>query len=360
VISLLNGPVYLPPHVQDALAEPACDIRRPRFRAAYAECRRQVASLLGARGYATVLAAGSGTFGVELVVRSCVRPGDGVVALVMGTFSLRLAEIGALTGARVHREWAAAGDIVPLERVGELLARHRPRFLLAAHVEPSTGTQLDLEALAALCRRHGVIPIIDGVCSAFAVEVDCARDGIGAYVTASQKGLALPPGMAVAVVSPALAARAGATPETATGMYGHLLRWTGGEPSFTPPVLHVLALERSLDHIARETMPRRALRHRRAAERVAGWASAHGLRPVPVSRAVAATTLSALYYPPGLDDDWLFRLRDERGVELAPGNDARLPGRYFRIGHLGDLPDDHLELGLRALAEALSHAEVRA
>jgi alanine-glyoxylate transaminase/serine-glyoxylate transaminase/serine-pyruvate transaminase len=278
----------------------------------------------------------------------------------MGTFSLRLAEIAALAGARVHREWAALGDVVGLERVEELLAAERPSFLLAAHVEPSTGTQLDLAALAALCRRHGVVPIVDGVCSAFAVEVDCARDGIGAYVTASQKGLALPPGMAVAVVSPALVARAAATPETVTGMYGHLLRWTREEPSFTPPVQHVFALERSLDHIARETMATRALRHRGAAERVAGWASAHGLRPVPVSRKVAATTLSAVYYPEGFGDDWLFRLRDERGIELAPSNDARLAGRYFRIGHLGDVPDAHLDRGLEVLSEALTHAEAHA
>ena len=135
-------------------------------------------------------------------------------------------------------------------------------------------------------------------------------------------------------------------------------RWTAADPSFTPPILHVFALHRSLEHIARETMPCRTDRHRRWSERVSAWAQAGGLRPVPVSSQVRAWTLSAFYYPDGLGDAWLAWLRDERGVELAPSNDPRLRGRYFRIGHLGDLPDDHLERGLAILTEALHGVRV--
>jgi alanine-glyoxylate transaminase/serine-glyoxylate transaminase/serine-pyruvate transaminase len=360
VITLLNGPVYVPPHVREGFAEPVCDVRHPRFRTAYAECREGVTALLGAEGYETVLAAGSGTFGVEVVLRSCLRATDEVLVLHMGTFGERLAQIAEGTGARVHRESAPLGGVVAVSRVEERLDAVKARFLLVTHVEPSTGTQVDLAAMAAICRRRDVIPIVDGVCAGFALDVQCARDGIGAYVTASQKGLALPPGLAVAVVSPALLERARGVPETKTGMYGHVLRWTGPEPSFTPPMSHVFALRRSLEHIAAETMPLREARHRRSSARVAAWALANGLRPVPLSAEVRAQTVSALYYPEGLDDAWLVRLRDERGVELAPSNEARLAGRYFRVGHLGDLPDDHLDRGLAVVAEALEDARMHA
>lgn len=359
MITLLNGPVYLPPHVREALAEPICDLRHPRFLDAYTFCRRQAAALLGAPGYGTVLAAGSGTLGVEIVLRSCLRASESVLALVGGTFGARLADIAEGTGARVHRERAALGDVVPLERVEECLADKRPSFLLATHVEPSMGTQIDLATLAALCRRYGALPVIDGICAGFALDVDCARDGIAAYVTASQKGLALPPGMTVAVVSPEMIDRARDVPESTTGLYGHLLRWTAPEISFTPPILHIFALQRSLEHIAEETMARRSARHQRASERVRSWAQENRLQAVPLSPAVSAWTLSALYYPQGLGDAWLRWLRDERGVELAPSNDPRLAGRYFRIGHLGDVPDDHLERGLATVAMALHETGVR-
>lgn len=358
LVSLLNGPVYLPSHVREALGRQICDLRNPRFRDAAAFCRRETAALWNAEGYAVVLASGSGTFGVELVLRSCLGPADQAVALVTGTFSRRLADMAALTGARVHALEAEWGDVVPLDHVARALKETRPAFLLAAHVEPSTATQVDLPALADLCRAHGATLIVDGVCAGFALEVDCLRDNIGAYITASQKGLALPPGMAVAAVSPALLERAKAAPESRTGLYGHILRWTAESPSFTPPILHIFAMEESLRHIRRETMPRRAQRHLAQARRVRAWGAAHGLTPVPVRDSVAAWTLSAFHYPPGLDDRWLISLRDEQGLELAPSNDPRRPGAYFRIGHLGDLPETHLTQGLGILDEALSKARI--
>jgi alanine-glyoxylate transaminase/serine-glyoxylate transaminase/serine-pyruvate transaminase len=354
MISLLNGPVYIPPHVKAALAEPICDLRNPRFLEAYDFSRERVAHLLGADNYGTVLASGSGTFGVELVLRSCLGASDRVLALLMGTFSQRMAEIAELTGAQVRQEWAPIGDVVSLERVEELFKEETPRYLLVAHVEPSTGTQVDLVALAALCHRYAVTPIVDGVCAGFAISVDSRRDHLGAYITASQKGLALPPGMTVAVVSPELMAVAQKTPLSNTGLYGHLRSWGTPKPLFTPPILHIFALAESLRHIERETVAVRTERHRRMAEQVRAWGRRHHLKMVPVRPEVAALTLSAFYYPEGLDDAWLYALRDQEGLELAPSNDLRLAGRYFRIGHLGDLPAEHLDQGLAILDRSLA------
>lgn len=353
MITLLNGPVYLPPHVREALNTPMCDLRNPRFIQAYDESRKAIATLLGAEGYGTVLASGSGTFGVELVLRSLLGPRDCVLALILGTFSERMAEMAELTGAVVHRQGAAAGDVVSIDDIENVFAKIKPHYLLTAHVEPSTATQIDLKAVAEACYRHHVIPIVDGVCAGFALDVHCRDSAIGAYITASQKGLALPPGMAVAVVSPPLIERAKAVPRHRTGLYGHLLSWLGEKPAFTPPLLHVFALAKSLEHISHETMPLRAARHRRMADRVRAWGRRHSLRSVPLRDDVSADTLSAFYYPQGLDDLWLRRLRDEAGLELAPSNDPRLTGAYFRIGHLGDIPEEYLLQGLAILDEAL-------
>ena len=129
MITLLNGPVYIPSHIRQALVEPICDLRNPRFLTAYAYCREKVPQLLGAEGYAAVLATGSGTFGVELVLRSCLRPSDRVLALMMGTFSERMAEMAELTGAHVQRLSAPLGNRVSLEKVEELLKEVHPSFL---------------------------------------------------------------------------------------------------------------------------------------------------------------------------------------------------------------------------------------
>lgn len=350
-LSLLNGPVWLPPHVRDAMAGPMCDVRHPRFRASYDACRAGVQELLDAKDYGVVLAAGSGTFGVELVLRSVLPDGAPVLAVVAGAYGERMARVAELAGARVTRVTAPLGQVPSEAALDEALTRARHDYVLLVHVEPSTGTQLDLPGLAAVCRRHGAAPIVDAICSAFALETACAALGLGAVVTASQKGLSLPPGLAVCAVSPELVARAAAVPPERTGMYGRLENWLG-PMQFTPPVAHVFALEASLAHIRAETLAARATRHARAAQRVRAWAEAHAITPVAAAPA-AAHTLTALYYPPGRDDAWLRDLRDRHGLELAPANDPRLTGQGFRVGHLGDLPSDHLDRGLALLTEVL-------
>lgn len=98
MITLLNGPVYVPDHVRDAINQPVCDLRHPRFQEAYAFCRSKTLELLHAQDYSAVLASGSGSFGLELVIRSCVRGGDTVLALMTGTYGARLAEMAKTSG----------------------------------------------------------------------------------------------------------------------------------------------------------------------------------------------------------------------------------------------------------------------
>jgi len=100
-------------------------------------------------------------------------------------------------------------------------------------------------------------------------------------------------------------------------------------------------------------MAGRDARHRSMARQVRDWGRRAGLRLVPHDESSAASTLTAFYYPEGRDDAWLRWLRDVKGLELAPSNDARLAGRYFRVGHLGDIPQDYLDRGLAILEEAL-------
>ena len=361
MITLLNGPVYIPSHVREALGQPVCDLRHPRFQSAYAFCRETAAGLLGARDYGVVLAAGSGSFGLELAISSCITPEDSVLALSVGTYGSRLADVIARTGAHMRREEMAPGADVDWPRVEALRRQERPTYVAVTHVEPSTATEIDLRRLGILCRAVDASIIVDGICAGFALDVDCVRDRIAMYITASQKGLALPPGMAVIVASPEAVKRAMAHPEAMSGAYGQFASWLQTAPRFTPPMWHIFGMEASLRYIAQETMPAREARHRAMAAAVAAWGRRRGLRTVAPVTAPAAT-LTAFYYPDGLGDAWLRRLRDERGLELAPSNDPRLAGRYFRIGHLGDVPMDHLTRGLVILDDAFSEraAEVQA
>jgi alanine-glyoxylate transaminase/serine-glyoxylate transaminase/serine-pyruvate transaminase len=58
------------------------------------------------------------------------------------------------------------------------------------------------------------------------------------------------------------------------------------------------------------------------------------LRMLPNREELAAHTLSAVYYPEGVDPAFVGRARDQ-GVVLAGGLHPDAKTKYFRVGHMG-------------------------
>ena len=193
-----------------------------------------------------------------------------------------------------------------------------------------------------------MIAVFDGVCAAGGERFDMAAWDADVYLTASQKALGLPPGLALMVVSPrALAARA-ARSGTPPPMY---LDWEAWRPVMrayeerraayfsTPPTNLVLALAAGLAEIESEGTAARIARHARAAAALRAAWQALGLRLLPAREDLAADTLSALLLPaaPGnaADAPSVVGRIAEHGVTVATGLLPELRSRYFRVGHMG-------------------------
>jgi alanine-glyoxylate transaminase/serine-glyoxylate transaminase/serine-pyruvate transaminase len=81
-------------------------------------------------------------------------------------------------------------------------------------------------------------------------------------------------------------------------------------------------------------MEARFAAHARAAERMRRAWEDLGLRPVPVRPELLACTLSALWFPDGVDAALVGRILRE-GVIVAGGLHPAIRTRYFRVGHMG-------------------------
>ncbi|MBA3530662.1 MAG: alanine--glyoxylate aminotransferase family protein [Ardenticatenales bacterium] len=109
-----------------------------------------------------------------------------------------------------------------------------------------------------------------------------------------------------------------------------------GRPAYfaTPPVNLINALSVSLQHILAAGMEHVWSRHEQVADAFRAAWQAMGLQMLPARPEVAANTLSALYYPEGVDGSVLGHIRTE-GVVLAGGLHPDIRTRYFRVGHMG-------------------------
>jgi aspartate aminotransferase-like enzyme len=171
-----------------------------------------------------------------------------------------------------------------------------------------------------------------------------------AYVcTGSQKALALPPGLALAVASEELIHLAPDRPDR--GLYLDLRAFEKRQPPYTPALPQLYALEAQLERIAREGLDSRFRRHADMARRTWEWARHAGLSILAPEDA-RSPSVTCLRLPPPLTGPEMARRVAERGFVVGTGY-GRLKEETFRIGHMGDQDLETLEPLLAACDAAL-------
>lgn len=368
---MIPGPVEISPAVRTAAAAPPLSHTSPRLIEAFGTCLERMRRVWCAESSSQpFLVAGSGTLAMEMAAANLLEPGDRAVVVNTGYFSERMTEILRRYGVEVTEVGASVGGAPSPEEVRKALAGNPAKALFATHVDTSTGVRVDPEPLCRIAREAGALSVFDGVCATAGERFEMAEWGADVYFTASQKAIGAPPGLALLVASErALAARsarrAGPPP-----LYLDWQVWLPihrayeeRKPSYfaTPPTSLVMALEAGLGEILEGGIESRIAAHERAGAAMRRAWSALGLRAVPGP--LAANTLSALYFPEGVDAMLVAKIA-ARGVTVAGGLHPAIRTRYFRIGHMGYAVTrpDMLQRTVEAVAGALreSGAEVDA
>jgi alanine-glyoxylate transaminase/serine-glyoxylate transaminase/serine-pyruvate transaminase len=168
----------------------------------------------------------------------------------------------------------------------------------------------------------------------------------------SQKGLMLPPGMALLAVSDkALQANRSAKCARAFWDWQAVLESNlNGHFPYTPATALLFGLRESLKMLFEEGLENVVNRHARLAEACRRAIEAMDLKLFANNRAERCNTLTAVSMPQGLDSD-VFLDHTLKLVDLPLGKGlGKAKGRLFRIGHLGSLNELEL-LGVLAGVE---------
>ena len=296
------------------------------------------------------VASGPATAMMEAAIRCGTRAR--VLSLVAGAFGERFARIAESCGRSVTRLMAPPGSVVDAAELEDALDHGDYDAVTAVHVETSTGAIADVAAYGrAIASRRDVHLLVDAVSSLAGAPVGMDAGGMDIVLAASQKALALPPGLSFIATSERSMARARSLPDR--GLALDVVRmdeyWRQGETAGTPAIPQLFALDAQLDAIAREGLAERYRRHERMARAVERWVErAGGERGVRMlARAgVRAPTVSCLELTGAAPT--VVRALRERGFEVGAGYGA-LAASTIRIGHMGD----HTVREVRALLAAL-------
>jgi alanine-glyoxylate transaminase/serine-glyoxylate transaminase/serine-pyruvate transaminase len=356
----IPGPTLVPERIVRAMSQPVIDHRGPKFAALVEDCLAGLKEVFQTSAGQVVLYPGSGTGAWEAAIVNTLSPGDRVLACVNGHFSTGFARTAAAYGVEVERLEVPYGESVPAARVEARLGAdtaHEIRAVLVVHNETSTGVTADIPAVRAAldAARHPALLLVDTVSSLASIDFRLDAWGVDVALTGPQKGLMLPPGMAILGVGERAlrASEKARCPRAFWDWQPVLERNRRGEFPYTPATTLLFGLREALAMLKEEGLANVFARHARLAEACRRAVRALGLRILCRNPAEYSNTLTAVVMPDGFDSDAFIR-HAARMLDMSLGVGlGTVKGTVFRIGHLGSLNELELLGGLAGVELAL-------
>jgi len=339
----IPGPTNVPDEVLNAMHRPAIEIYSGALVDITARCLADLKKVFRTEGRAYIYAAnGHGAW--EAALSNVLSRGDTVLVLQSGRFAVGWGETAAAMGAKVETVaagWREAVDPAAVEaRLREDKAG-RIKAVLVVQIDTASGVVNDIPAIRKAMDNagHGALLMVDTIASLGTMPFEMDAWRVDVAVTGSQKGLMTPPGLGFVAAGP----RAAAVHETAD-LRTRYWDWTlrNGDQHYqiycgTPPEHLMFGLRKALDMLLEEGLENVFARHHRLAEGTRQAVKAWGLEVCARAPKWHSDTVTAIMVPAGVNAAEVIDIAYRR-YDLALGAGlARMAGRLFRIGHLGDL-----------------------
>jgi aspartate aminotransferase-like enzyme len=343
------GPTPVPEQVVQRMSEPIIYHRSKEFREIFARVNGYLQTLFQTKQPVMTLTS-SGTGGMEAIIVNLFSAGDKVISVNAGKFGERWSAIGKSYGLNVVEIKIPWGETVAVPQIIEALSIHPDtQGVLLTHCETSTGTTTDVKSVAEVVQKYSnALVIVDGISAIGALEFRFDEWGIDACVTASQKGLMIPPGLTFIALSNRAeqSALVSTLPKYYFDLNKSLIAYENNDTPWTPAITLVRGLEKSLQMLTAEGMGNVWMRHERISKILHEGLTGLGLKIFSKNPSFCVT---AVFLPDGIEwGNFNSQLLSEHNIIIAPGQ-AEYFGKIFRIAHIGNIDDSNIKIILSAI-----------
>lgn len=347
----IPGPTEVRQDILDMQAKPLIGHRMKQMTELYTGIIGKLQKLLDTEHFVMVLTA-SGTAIMEGAIRNCVN--KDVLCCVNGAFSERWFKIAKECDKNADAITVDWGKAIKPEMVEEKLKAKKYEAITIVQNETSTAVRNPVEEIAEVMKKYpDVLLLVDTVSSLMGDKIEINKWGIDICLASSQKAFALPPGLAVGIVSEKALKKA----ETVKGR-GHYCDFIGiktyyekkGQTPSTPAITLMYAMDKQLDKMKDEGLEKRYMRHVEMAKHVQEWGKKHfSLFAEPGYESV---TVSCMNNTRKISVADLNKELGKRGFAISNGY-GKLKELAFRIAHMGDLTLDEIKELLGNINEIL-------
>jgi aspartate aminotransferase-like enzyme len=355
-IPMVPGPTVVPEAVRTAyLTDYGSADLEPEYAELYAGVQGKLQQILGTRN-PMALMTGEGMAALWGALKSCVAPGDRVLAVATGVFGIGIGDMARQIGAQVETLDFAYDAVADPGQVEAAIRRFRPKLVSAVHCETPSGTMNPIAEIGALVRAYDVpLFYVDAVASAGGAPVQADAWNIDLCLAGTQKCLSAPPNMAIVAVG----ARAWQAAED-VGYVGYdaLLPWHTALDDrwfpYTPSWHDTAALDVACDLLLAEGLAGAFRRHADVARSCRSGLRKLGLEVFPPRDQDSAATVTAVKVPANIGWSELNARFRQRGLAVG-GSLGPLDGKVFRLGHMGSQAQHALvDRALAVIADALA------
>jgi len=315
----------------------------------------------GTADFVTVPMQGSGTFAVEAMLTTFM-PRDGkCLVLVNGAYGKRAKRILDVA-SRPSAVYETAEDTPPrLDEVEARLAADRGiTHVFAVQCETTSGVLNPIDAIAALCAKHGKRLLVDAMSAFGALPLDAAKTSFDAVAASSNKCIEGVPGLGFVLCRKSALER---TQGNATTLVLDLHdQWQAfektGQYRFTPPIHVIVSFHQALmEFFAEGGQPGRGGRYAANGKVLREGMIALGFKPL-LPAELQAPIIHTFHMPcnPKFVFQTFYDKLKERGYVIYPGK--LTVADSFRIGCIGRVTPDNMRAFLAVAAEILTEMQV--
>jgi alanine-glyoxylate transaminase/serine-glyoxylate transaminase/serine-pyruvate transaminase len=360
----IPGPSPVPDRILRAMDTPIIDHRGPEFAKLAKKALDGIKTIFKTANPVIIYTA-TGTGAWEAALTNTMSPGDKVLMVESGQFATlwkKMAERIGLNPVFIHTDWRQGIDPKAIEAKLREDKAKEIKAVCVLHNETSTGALTPIAEIrkAIDAANHPALLMVDTISSLASADYRHDEWGVDVSVGGAQKGLMMPPGMSFNAVSDkALAANKTAKLPKSFFAWDEMLNMNKvGFFPYTPATQMLHGLVEGIAMLHEEGLDNVFARHDRLAEATRRAVKAWGLENLNKNASQYSPTITAIMLPEGHDAD-KFRAMALENYNISYGASfGPYAGKYFRIGHLGDINEGMLIGGLGITEMALTVAGV--
>ena len=312
--------------------------------------------------YTAILMQGSGTFGLDAVVSSTVKPEGKLLVIINGAYGKRIAKIAFVLKIETAALECPENKTPDLEQIKSTLkADPKITNVAVVHCETTTGIINPIKQIGAIVKNAGAKYFVDAMSSFGAVPINVVECNIDYLVSSANKCIEGVPGFSFVLARlSSLKETAGYARSLSLDLSNQYLGFEkNGQFRFTPPTHALIAFHQALAELEAEGgVKGRAQRYRNNYETLTAAMREMGfkeyLRPED-----QGYIITSFLYPqvPNFSFEKFYERLNEKGYVIYPGKVSNAD--CFRIGNIGRIFESDIRSLLAAIRETIAEMGVK-